>query len=120
MEAFLVPLRLFGGVEGLVVVMAAIGNAGLGMLASFGLDHRSAALAPGLGWFVAASYFTFVGHGGDVVVPGGLANDPGVVWVGLLWYFLGVGGFGVALIVSALAARTRPTALHQAGEHAEA
>jgi hypothetical protein len=119
-EAFLVPLRLFGGVEGLVVLLAAIGNAAIGLLATFGLDHPSAPLAPGVGWFVAASYFTFVGHGGDVVVPGGLGNDPGVVWVGVLWYFLGVTGFAVALFASRFTARTRLEALHQAGERAEA
>lgn len=118
-EVFLVPLRIFGGVEGLVVVVAAIGNAALGLLAGYGLDQPAAPIAPGLGWFVAASSFMFLGGGGDVVVPGHLGTDPGVVWVGVLWYCLGVLGFVVALFLGSERVRTPAPPLHQAEEHAE-
>jgi hypothetical protein len=119
-EAFLVPLRLFGGVEGLAVVLAMLLNPAVGLVAAVGLRSTAGAGAPAAGWFVAASYATFVAPHGSVVVPGTLGNDPGVPVVGLLWYFGGVLASSSAIVVSSIRARTRLEGLHQTGERAEA
>jgi hypothetical protein len=119
-EAFLVPVRLFGGTEGLAVLLAVLGNLAIGLLAAAGLDSSAGAAAPALGWFAAASIATFSSPHGSVVVPGTLGNDPGVPVVGVVWYFGGVLSSGIAVFVSSVRARSRLQALHQTGEHAEA
>jgi hypothetical protein len=119
-EAFLVPVRLFGGLEGLAVVLGVVGNLAVALLAAAGLQTTAGAVAPAAGWFAAASYATFFNPRGTVIIPGTLGDDPGVPVVGLLWYFGGLLAFGVGIFVSSLRARTRAPALHQAGERAEA
>jgi len=78
-----VPVRLFGGVEGLSIVITVVGTFGAGLLAAWGLQTWRAALLPIAGWFVVTAVLSLmVGPGGDILVPGGLPADPGVVKVG--------------------------------------
>jgi hypothetical protein len=93
--AFLVPLRLFGRVEGLADVIALAGPLAMGYLGGVGLRSAPAAIVPGVGWIVA---FLILGYsrGGDVVVPGSLGTDHGVAVVGTLYFFCGLLGILVA------------------------
>jgi hypothetical protein len=118
--AFLIPLRLFGHVEGLAVVIAVAGNLAVGLLAAYGTGTPYAATASTGGWLVVAAYLTFHSHNGGVVIPGKLGADPGVVVVGTLWLLGGVIAGGTAMVLSSMRSRSRPPALHQAGERAEA
>jgi len=119
--AFLVPLRLFGDVEGLSVVLAIVGNLVVGLAAGYGLASPWGAAAPGLGWLVTASFLSYLTpRGGGVLIPGKLANDPGVVVVATLWLLGGVAATGIAITATALRRSSRPLGLHQSGERAEA
>lgn len=96
--AFLVPLRLFGDVEGLAVVVGFVGVLAAGLLGAAGIDRAPAAVMPGIGWIVAVLALN-ASTGGDVVVPGSLGNDPGVGVVGTLYLLSGLAGtLGAALI----------------------
>jgi hypothetical protein len=119
--AFLVPLRLFGDVEGLSVVLAVLGNLLVGLAAGYGLESPWGAVAPGLGWLVTAGFLSsFAPRGGGVLIPGKLANDPGVVVVATLWLFGGLAAIGIAIAVTAIRRSSRALGLHQSGERAEA
>jgi hypothetical protein len=83
-EAFLVPQRFAGGLEGLSVLIALFGNCGVGLLGGLGTATRSGAWAPAAGWFLTMAGLSIFAPGGDVVIPGRLPADPGVVWVGTL------------------------------------
>jgi hypothetical protein len=102
---FLVPLRLGGGVEGLAIAVALIGNLGTGLLGGVGNRSVRSALAPGLGWFLAVGVISSLAPGGDVIIPGKLPVDPGVTTVGVLFLFLGVAGAVAALGVTAVYTR---------------
>lgn len=120
-SAFLVPLRLWGDVEGLSVVLVIAMNLGVGLAAGRGLRSPWAAAAPGIGWFVTAAWLSFqTPRGGGVLIPGKLGNDPGVVVVGWLWLLAGIAAAGCAVGVTAFRARTSVLGLHQSGERAEA
>lgn len=109
---FLVPVRLWGGLEGLSLVVTAVGNVGAGLLAAWSLRTPRAALCPVVGWFLATGVLSLlVGPGGDIVVPGGLPYDPGVPTVGALNWLAGLLSSVVALVAAAFAVRggfTRP------------
>jgi hypothetical protein len=107
--AFLVPLRLFGGVEGLADVIGLAGPLVTGYLGGVGLGSAPAAIVPGLGWIVA---FLSLGYsrGGDVVVPGSLGTDHGVAVVGTLYFFCGLVGILLAGVVTARRLRRPPAA----------
>jgi hypothetical protein len=101
--SFLVPARLFGGVEGAAVLLAVGGNLGLGVLGVRSTARPVTAAMPGLGWVVAVLVFGLVPRPeGDVVVPGRLGPDPAVATVGTL-FMLG----GLAGLVGAVALATR-------------
>lgn len=106
--AFLVALRLPGGVEGLSVVIAVVGNVGVARLGGFGFGTPLAAAMPGIGWLLSVVLLTggLPGHATDVLIPGRLPEDPGVVAVGLAWIF----GGAVAALAGTLwvAHRVRP------------
>jgi hypothetical protein len=106
---FLVPLRLGGGVEGLAVGIALIGNFGTGLLGGLGNRSVRSAVAPGLGWFLAVGVISSLAPGGDVIIPGRLPVDPGVVTVGEAFLILGVAGAIAAMVVTAFYTR-RPDA----------
>jgi hypothetical protein len=107
---FLVPLRLGGGgIEGLAIGVALIGNFGTGLLGGLGNRSVRSALAPGLGWFLAVGAISSLAPGGDVIIPGKLPVDPGVVTVGEAFLILGVAGAIGALAVTAFYTR-RPDA----------
>jgi hypothetical protein len=106
---FLVPLRLGGGVEGLAIGIALIGNFGTGLLGGLGNRSVRSAVAPGLGWFLAVGVIASVAPGGDVIIPGKLPVDPGVVTVGEAFLILGVVGAIAALVVTSFYTR-RPDA----------
>jgi hypothetical protein len=99
-ESFLVPLRLTGGLEGLSVVLALVGNLAVGLLGGIGTRTSAGAVAPIVGWFAAVGVLTTVSPGGDVVFAGKLPVDPGVVVVGMAFLLVGIFAGGVALVVS--------------------
>jgi hypothetical protein len=68
-EAFLVPLRLFGVLVPVALVLAVVGNAGLTFLARYVTANKWGALLPGVAWFVVTIVLSG-GHGGDVIMPG--------------------------------------------------
>lgn len=99
-ETFLVPLRLFGGVEGLSVMLALVGTASLGSLGGIGTRSAIGVVAPVLGWFAAVGLLMMYAPGGDIVVPGKLPADPGVVYVGIAQLLAGLFGGGIAMVVT--------------------
>ncbi len=101
-EAFLVPVRLPGGVEGLSAVLALVGNLGIGLLGGLGTGTTAGAIAPAAGWFAAMATVTVVAPGGDVVVAGALPAAPGVVGVGVVTR---LGGLLAAIVPIALTGR---------------
>jgi len=91
---FLVPVRLTGGVEGLSVLIAVVGNVAAARLGGFGLGTPLAAAMPGIGWLVAVMALAgglpgMSGHDQDVLLPGKLPVDPGIVVVGTGFLFAG-------------------------------
>ncbi|HVV76291.1 MAG TPA: hypothetical protein VHC43_09670 [Mycobacteriales bacterium] len=88
--AFLVPQRLAGGIEGLSILIALIGNLSVGLLGGLGTRTVAGAAVPAVGWFAALAAATFVARGGDVVIPGRLPVDPGVVKVGGAVWLVGL------------------------------
>ena len=98
--AFLVPLRLFGHIEGLADVIGLVGIVLAGCLGGLGLRSAPAAVLPGIGWFLAFLALGY-GPGGDVVIPGRLGNDSGVAVVGTLYVASGLLGTLVAALLVA-------------------
>lgn len=88
--SFLVPQRLFGGVEGISVLVALAGNLATGLIGGVGTSTRAGAVAPAIGWVLAVGTLTSVAPGGDVVIPGGLPVDPGVPKAGLAFLLVGL------------------------------
>jgi hypothetical protein len=91
---FLVPYRLTGGVEGLSVLIAVVGNVAAARLGGFGFETPLAAAMPGIGWLVAVLALAgglpgMSGHDQDVLLPGKLPVDPGIVVVGTAFLFAG-------------------------------
>lgn len=105
-ESFLVPLRLFNGVEGLSVVLAVVGNAFIGTLAGLATRSLAAAVMPVVGWVIAVGALLLVAPGGDVVFVGKLPVDPGVVVVGDVFLFAGILAGAVALVFTVRAIRS--------------
>lgn len=95
---WLVPVRLWGGLEGLSLLVTFVGNLGAGWLAAWSLRSARAALWPVVGWLLATGAMALtVGPGGDIVVPGGLPYDPGVPTVGMLNWLVGLIAAAVAI-----------------------
>lgn len=99
-EAFLVPKRLFGGIEGLSVVLALVGNTAIGSFGGLGTRTAAGAVAPIAGWFVAVGALAVLAPGGDVVLAGRLPADPGVVATGSAFLIAGVVAGALALIIT--------------------
>jgi hypothetical protein len=100
-EAFLVPQRMFGGLEGLSAVLAFVGNAVVGSLGGVGTRTITGAVVPITTWFLTVVVLSFYAPGGDVVIAGKLPADPGVVVTGMAFLIVGILGGGVALVVTA-------------------
>src|SRR3954449_4672592 len=99
--AFLVPLRLPGGLEGLADVIALGGNLAVGILAAKGARSVPAAAMPGIGWLVAVLAVGSIARPVDeVVIPAKLGSDPGIGTVGTLFLLLGAVGAVVAILVA--------------------
>jgi hypothetical protein len=64
------------------------------------LRSRVASLIPTAAWFVTVGVLTAYEPGGDVVMPGGLPADPGVVKVVPALLILGILGGGLALALT--------------------
>jgi hypothetical protein len=106
--AFLVPLRLPGGVEGLSVAVAVVGNLVAGRLAAAGLDHPWGAALPGVGWLVVAVLAGSARASGGLVIPGSLPVDPGVGHTGSAFLLAGTLAAVAAVVLAFRAARGRP------------
>lgn len=104
--AFLVPLRLFGDVEGLADVLGLVATGATGYLGALGVGRATAAVMPGIGWIVAVVVLN-VSRGGDVVIPGSLATDPGIGHVGTLYLLSGLVGTLVAGVLAGRRFRAR-------------
>lgn len=99
--AFLVPLRLPGGVEGLADVIGFGGPLVVGYLGALGLGVAPAAVFPGIGWIVSILLLGY-SPGGDVVIPGKLGTDPGIGTVGSLYLVSGLlGTLAAGILASA-------------------
>ena len=100
--AFLVPLRLPGGIEGFSDVLALVGNVAVGFLAGRGARSVPAAAMPGLGWLIAVLVVGSVVQPADeVVIPSKVGSDPGIGTVGTLFMLLGaVGAVGAILLAN--------------------
>jgi hypothetical protein len=97
---FLVPQRVFGGVEGLSVVLALVGNALVGSFGGLATRRPGGVMVPTVSWLLTVAVLAFVAPGGDVVIPGRLPADPGVVIVGPIFLIAGVLAAGLALVVT--------------------
>jgi hypothetical protein len=96
--AFLVPLRLPGGVEGFAVVLALVGNAVVGLAATRLSGSLPASVMPGIGWLVTMLLtMGYLAPADEVIIPGALANDPGVGTVGAFYLFAGPVGTLIAV-----------------------
>jgi hypothetical protein len=100
--SFLVPERLgrFGAVA---AVIAVVGNLVAGGLGGLGTGRRAGAVAPFVGWVVAVGLLVIepvTSRGGDVVIPGELANAPGVVHAGYAFLVAGVVGSVVPILLT--------------------
>jgi len=99
--AFLVPLRLPGGIEGFSDVLAFVGNIAVGYLAARGARSVPAAAMPGLGWLIAVlAVGSFVRPADEVVIPSKIGSDPGIGTVGTLYLLLGAVGAVVAILLA--------------------
>jgi hypothetical protein len=99
--AFLVPLRLPGGIEGLADVLAFGGNVLVGTLAARGARTVPAAAMPGIGWLIAVLVVGSVVRPADeVVIPASIENDPGIGTVGTLYLLLGAVGAVTAILLA--------------------
>lgn len=110
--AFLIPLRLFGHLEGLAVLIAFAGNLGAGFAAARATREASAAVSPGVGWLVTILVLgTVVRPSDEVVIAGRLPTDPGIGTVGTLFLLAGVLGTVLAAVLAARFTRRarRPT-----------
>ena len=112
--AFLVPLRLPGGIEGLAGVIALAGNLGAGVAAAYLARSVPAAATPGIGWlFAVLATSAFVRPSDEVILPGRLGTDPGVGTVATLFLFAGALGAVLAVVIANRFTRRagRPTSL---------
>ena len=110
--AFLVPLRLPGGVEGLADVIAFGGNLAVGVAAARGTGSLPAAATPGVGWLLAVLVLSTFGRPSDeVVLPSRLGTDPGIGTVGTLFLLAGAAGAVLAVVAANRYTRgsSRPT-----------
>jgi hypothetical protein len=99
--AFLVPLRLPGGIEGFSDVLALVGNIAVGFFAARGARSVPAAAMPGLGWLIAVlAVGSFVRPADEVVIPSKIGSDPGIGTVGTLYLLLGAVGAVVAILLA--------------------
>lgn len=100
-ECFLVPQRIFGGIEGLSAVLAFGGNVAVGVAAGLATRTRAAAVIPMVSWFLTVGLLTVYLPGGDVVMPARLSVDPGVVSVVPAFLIGGIVAGGIAVFVTA-------------------
>jgi hypothetical protein len=105
--AFLVPVRLPGGIEGLADVVALVGNLLIGAFAARGTRELLSAAMPGIGWLVTVLVLlTLHWPPDEVVVPGALGADLGIGTVGNLFIFAGAGGAILAVVLGSRFIRT--------------
>lgn len=112
-EGFLVPQRLPHGVEGLAVVLTVAGNLVVGLIGGIGTRTVAGALVPLVAWFFMVGFLMSYGPGGDVILPGGLAVDPGIPRVTIAFLLLGViaGCLAVVLTLRYTRRADEPTSL---------
>lgn len=99
LTALQVP-RYVGGHVGIAVVIAFVGNLGLGLLGAWGTRRLGGAIWPATGWFVAFGTVTFFHPGEDVILAGSLQGDHSVVVASTFWVLAGL----LAAVISIAAA----------------
>jgi hypothetical protein len=99
--AFLVPLRLPGGLEGLADILGFAGPLAAGYFGAVGLGVGAAAVFPGIGWILSILMLGY-SPGGDVVIPGKLGTDPGIGTVGGLYLISGLLGTLAAGVLASM------------------
>jgi hypothetical protein len=107
-ETFLVPQRLFGGVEGLAAVLALVVNAAIASFGGIGTRSFAGAIVPTLGWLLTVGVLITWSPGGDVVLAGKLPTDPGVVVVGDAYLIAGFLAGAISLVMTARYALANP------------
>lgn len=99
--AFLVPLRLPGGIEGFSDLLALVGNVLVGYIAARLARSVPAAAMPGIGWLLTVLAVGMIARPADeVVIPASLGADPGIGKVGTLYLLLGAVGAVVAVLLA--------------------
>ena len=104
---FLIPLRWPGGVEGLAVVIAVVGNLMAGWLGAVGMRSPLAGALAGVGWLVTV---LLLGGGwprpeGDVLIAAKVKADPALGTVGMAFLLGGAAAALVGVVVGAQRAR---------------
>jgi hypothetical protein len=108
-EVFLIPQRVLGGVHGLAVLLAFVGNAALVTFGGVATRTYAGAVVPMLTWIFAVFFAGLVRPGGDVIIPGRIPADPAVVWVGQATLIVGIVGCALGLVGTAyFTARSNP------------
>src|SRR3954452_16615983 len=107
--AFLVPLRLAGGTEGLAVLLAFGGNLAVGVGAAWAGRSVPLAATAGIGWLVTVLALSSVARPSDeVVLPGRLGSDPGIGTVATLFLVGGLAGIVLAIVIANRFTRLSP------------
>lgn len=99
-EAFLVPLRLPHGIEGLSVALAFLGNLMIGALGGFGTKTVAGAIVPAAAWFLTLGFVSVYRAHDDVILPGKLPVDPGVTKVSAAFFLLGILASAIAVALT--------------------
>jgi hypothetical protein len=98
--AFLVPERLPGGVEGVAVAVAVVGNYVAGRFAATGVGTPSAAGLPAVAWLAVVTLASVTRASGALIIPGSVAGDPGVGYTAFGFLVGGVVAAGAAYVRS--------------------
>ncbi|MHB2022364.1 MAG: hypothetical protein ACYCO3_03395 [Mycobacteriales bacterium] len=87
--AFLVPVVLPGGVEGLSVLVAVAGNLAAGWSAALGTGRPVGAASPAVGWFLAVLFAATTTSNSSLIVPSSIPGEAGSGAVVLAFLVLG-------------------------------
>ena len=111
--SFLVPAGIVAGFLGVSTLVAVAGNLVAGLLGGIGTASVGGAIVPFAGWFAVLFVLNAYSPGGDVVIPGGLPNDPGVVHAGVTFMLTGLVTSIITIVITSryTARANRPKSL---------